>query len=411
MHNTNFQRTDALQQALLEVPAHAHGLTGGFHLGAKSVVGIGEFVEGEPGHFGDNIVKGRLKGGAGVCQRDFVQRHAHADFGGDPGNRVAAGFGRQGGAAGDSGIDFNQIILEGVGVQRELHIAAALDFQRPNQLQRGIPEHMVLFIGQGLRRADDYGVTGVNAHRVQILHVADGDGGVIGIAHDFVLDFLIALNALFHKNLMNRGEDKGIFHDFPELFFIARETAAGAAQGKGGPKNHRVSDFLCRLDTLFHGIGNQGRKHRFGEALTQLLEQLTVLRLLNTEAGGAKKFRVTLLQNALLFQLHGKVQTGLAADSGNDGVGPFIPYDPGDILQCQRLHIDLVRDSGVRHDGGGVGIAQNHLIAFLFQGQAGLGAGVVKFCRLTNYDRAGTNYQNFMNICTFRHVWLPPSWQ
>ena len=120
---------------------------------------------------------------------------------------------------------------------------------------------------------------------------------------------------------------------------------------------------------------------------------------------------MTFLQNALLFQLHGKVQASLSADAGDDGIGTLKANNPGNILQRQRLHIDLIRDGGVGHDGCGIGIAQDYLVAFLFQRKACLRTGIVKFRCLTDYDRAGANNQNLMNICTFRHVWLPPSSQ
>jgi hypothetical protein len=31
-----------------------------------------------------------------------------------------------------------------------------------------------------------------NAHRVEVLHVANGDGGVVAVAHHFVFDFFPA---------------------------------------------------------------------------------------------------------------------------------------------------------------------------------------------------------------------------
>ncbi len=47
----DFQTADGFQQAFLKGPAHAHDLAGGFHLGAQPVVGVGELVKGETGHF------------------------------------------------------------------------------------------------------------------------------------------------------------------------------------------------------------------------------------------------------------------------------------------------------------------------------------------------------------------------
>ena len=56
VHNADFQGADALEKALFKGAAYAHGLAGGLHLGAQTVVGVGELIEGEPGHFGDHII-------------------------------------------------------------------------------------------------------------------------------------------------------------------------------------------------------------------------------------------------------------------------------------------------------------------------------------------------------------------
>ena len=71
------------------------------------------------------------------------------------------------------------------------------------------------------------------------------NGGIVGIPHDLVFDFLVALNAFLHKYLMNRGEHQRIFHDFPEFFRIICKAAACTAKGKGGTKNNRITDFRC----------------------------------------------------------------------------------------------------------------------------------------------------------------------
>ena len=44
----------------------------------------------------------------------------------------------------------------------------------------------------------------MDAHRVQILHIADGDGGIIGIPHHLIFDFFVALDGLLYQYLMHR---------------------------------------------------------------------------------------------------------------------------------------------------------------------------------------------------------------
>ena len=125
----------------------------------------------------------------------------------------------------------------------------------------------------------------------------------------------------------------------------------------------------------------------------------------------AQQFYPALGQDAFLFQLHGQVQARLAADARQDGVGPLKADDLGNIFQGQGFHVHFVGHAGIGHDGGRVGVAEDDLIAFFFQGQAGLGACIVKLGGLPDDDGAGADDEYFFNICSFRHgaYPLPPS--
>ena len=94
--------------------------------------------------------------------------------------------------------------MEGLRVQRELDIAASLDFQRTDHLQGTVAEHVVLLISQCLGRTDDNGVAGMDSNGVDIFHVADRDSCVITVAHDLVLNLLKSLYTFFNENLMYR---------------------------------------------------------------------------------------------------------------------------------------------------------------------------------------------------------------
>ena len=243
----------------------------------------------------------------------------------------------------------------------------------------------------------------MDAHGVNILHAADGNGMVVAVPHDLKLDFLVTLDALFHQHLMDRGQPEGVQADFHQFFLVVGEAAAGAAQGEGRPQHHGVADVLGCFLGFLDGVGDLRGNHGLADGLAQFLEQLPVLGPLNGLAGGAQQLYPALFQNALLFQLHGQVQTGLAADAGDNGVGTLIADDLGDIFQGQGLHVYLIGDDGVGHDGGGVGVAQNYLVALFLQCQTGLGAGVVKFGSLADDDGAGANDQNFLDVRSLCH--------
>ena len=404
----NLQRADRLQQTFFHGAANAHDLAGGFHLRAQRIVGVGKFIKGEAGHLRHHIVQCGLKGSGGIGNGDLVQRHADGDLRADSGNGIAAGFAGQCGRAGHTGVDLDEVILKTARVQRELHIAAALDFQGPYDLQGAVPEHMILLVGQGLGGADHDAVAGVDAHRIDIFHVADGDGGVVGIPHDFVFYFFKALDGFLHQHLMDGRKHKGIFHDLMTFGLVVCKAAARAAQREGGAQHHGITDLRGDLQAFFNGICDIGGQHRLTQRLAELLELLTILCLSDTGAFRSKQFRAALPQNAFLLQLHGKVQARLSADAGQNGIRALVANDLCDIFQSQRLHIHLICDGGVGHDGGGVGVAQHHLIALLLQSQTSLCTGIVKLCRLTDDDGAGTDDEDLFDICSLRHGFVPP---
>ena len=204
MRRSALQRPDRFEQALLKGPAHAHGLSRCFHLGAQVLVGIGKFVEGKTGHLGDDIVQSRFEAGRRIGQLYLIQGKADADPCRDCGDRIAGSFGGQGGGPGDSGVDFDQVVLERGGIQRELDVAAAFHPQGPDQLQGAVPEHMVFPVCQGLRGTYDDGVAGMDADRIQVLHVADRDRVVRSVPDHFIFNLFKAFDALFNQYLADR---------------------------------------------------------------------------------------------------------------------------------------------------------------------------------------------------------------
>ena len=86
----------------------------------------------------------------------------------------------------------------------------------------------------------------------------------------------------------------------------------------------------------------------------------------------------------------------------------FLADDALQEFHVQRFHIDAVRNVRVSHDGRRVAVDQHDLEAFLAQGTAGLGTGIVELRRLSDDDGAGTDDQDFFDILQFRHYLLPP---
>ena len=147
-------------------------------------------------------------------------------------------------------------------------------------------------------------------------------------------------------------------------------------------------------------MNDLGGDDRLADLLHGVLEHLAVLRLGDGGRVCAEQLDAHLLEEAVLAQLHGEVQTGLTAEVGQQRVRMFL-FD--DLLNRHRLDVDLVSHGLVGHDGRRVGVDQNDLQTLFAQCAAGLRACVVELGSLTDYDRAGAQYHYLMNILAKRH--------
>ena len=406
--DARFERTHGFQQRLLHRAPDGHHFARGLHLRAELVRGIGELVEGETGDLRHDVVQRRFERSRRIGDPDFVERESHGDLRADTCYGIARSLRRQGRGARHAGIDLDQIVFEREGVECELHIAAALDLQLADDLQRRVAQHLELLVGERLARGNDDRVAGVDTHRVDVLHAADADGRVVAVAHHLVLDLLVALDALLDEHLVHGRKRKGVAHHLAQFGLVVGETAARAAQREGRTQHHRIADFLGHRDGLLDRHGDMRRKHRLAQRLAQLLEQLAVLGALDRLERRAQDFDLALFQNALLGQLHGEVQARLSAQPRDDGVGALEADDLGDVFQRQRLHVDFVRDVRVGHDGSGVRVGEDHLVTLLLEREARLRTRIVELGGLSDDDGTRTDDQNLLDISSPRHFCAPP---
>ena len=139
------------------------------------------------------------------------------------------------------------------------------------------------------------------------------------------------------------------------------------------------------------------------ELLHRVLEQLAVLGTVNRVGLAGQQADAAAVQKSAAGQLHRQVQAHLAAQVRQDGVGLLLLDDALDDLGGQRLNVNMIGNVGVGHDGGGVGVDEDGLDALGFQRTAGLRAGGVKLCRLTDDDGAGADDQYLFDTRVFRH--------
>ena len=258
-------------------------------------------------------------------------------------------------------------------------------------------------VAQGLAGGHHHAVAGVNAHRVQVFHVAHGDHIALVVTHHLVLDLFPAGDALFHQDLVNGRKAQAVGGDLVQLLRGFANAAAGAAHGKGGAHDHGIADLSGKLHgavQIFHHLaGNDGLVQLFHG----VFKQLAVLGTVDGVRLAGQQAHTAFIQKAVAGQLHADVQAHLAAQIGQNGIRLFLFDDALHHAHLHGLDIHMVGHVGVCHNGGGVRVQQHGLNAFGFERAAGLGAGVVELRSLTDDNRAGTDHQHLFNTGVLRH--------
>ncbi len=184
---------------------------------------------------------------------------------------------------------------------------------------------------------------------------------------------------------------------------VVDETAARAAHGVGRPNDDGVADLGGDLFRFLDAEGRGALRHVDAQPLHGFLEDDAVLALFDGVGFDADDADAVFGEHAGLGKLRGEVETGLAAQVGQEGIGPFLLDDLRQGLHRQRLDVGDIRHAGVGHDGGRVGVDQHDLVAEAAQGFAGLGAGIIEFAGLADDDGAGADDQHFLDVIASGH--------
>ena len=183
-----------------------------------------------------------------------------------------------------------------------------------------------------------------------------------------------------------------------------RDAAAGAAEGKARAQHAGVAHALGDGLGIFHAVGIARARDLQANLGHGLVKELTVLAALDGGKVAANHLDAVLIERAILCQLDGGVQTGLAAQRGQQRVRMLFLDHALDKLGGDGLDIGAVGKTRVGHDGRRVGVDQDDLKAILLEHLAGLSAGVVELAGLTNNDGTRTNNEDTLDVSTFRHI-------
>ena len=106
-----------------------------------------------------------------------------------------------------------------------------------------------------------------------------------------------------------------------ELLDLRRDAGAAATEDVRRSDDDREADVLGDDDRLLDGVGGGRRRGVEADLGHGLLEQLTVLGGGDGGGVGADELDPVALEGAVLDQLHGQVQRGLAPEGGEQGIG------------------------------------------------------------------------------------------
>ncbi len=408
---TGFETAQTFAQSLFESAADGHGFADRFHLRVENGFGTGEFFELPAWNFDDDVIDSGFETGgrgAGDVVLDFIETVAHGEFGGDFGNGEAGGFGCESGTARDAGIHFNDDHAAILRIDGELHVGAAgIDADFVETAQSGVAHHLIFAIGESLRGSNRDGIAGVDTHGIEVFDGADDDAVACKIAHDFELKLFPTEDAFFDEHFVDGRKIDAAFENLFELFAIVSDAATGAAHGETGAQDDGIADAFGKLQAVFEIVDELRLRHIETDFLHRIFEEETVFGFLDRFDFGADEFDFVFVEHACFGKFDGEVESGLAADSREQGIRALFANDLSGIGDAERFDVGAVGELGVGHDGGRVGVDEDDLVAFLAKGFAGLGAGVIEFAGLADDDGPGADDHDAAKVGAFRHGQTP----
>ena len=196
--------SQTLLQGLLEGASDGHDLTDALHAAADLAGDSVELGEVPAGNLADYVVQGGLeecRSGLGDGVLQLEQAVAQAELCGHEGQGITGRFRCQCRGTAQTGVDLDDAVVLGIGVEGELHVALADDAHVADDPYRKLAEQVVLMVGEGLRGSDHDTLAGMDAERVEVLHVADRDAVVETVAHHLVLYLLPTLEGFLDQYL------------------------------------------------------------------------------------------------------------------------------------------------------------------------------------------------------------------
>ena len=351
--------SQSLLNHLLERAAYRHNFADRLHTRTDEARNACEFCQVPTRNLANHIVeRGRNVGRRGRSHfADLVERVAQRNLRGDESERIARGLRCQRTRTRQSGVDFDDAIVVGHGVEGELDVALAHDVEMAHAFDGNVLQHFHLLFRQRTRRRNHNRLARVDAERIEILHRSDRETAVVGVADALKFNLFPTLQRLFDENL--RRKRKSTLRQFDEGFLVAANAASKSAERVGRANHNRETDFTGSLQRVVHIFNGTAHRH-FQVDFSQFFdEKVAVFRVHDRLDARAEHFHAVVFQNAFLIEFRAAVQRRLTAESEQNAVWPLLFDDFRHEIGRDGLEIHLVGDAFRSLNRGDVRIHQH----------------------------------------------------
>ena len=151
------------------------------------------------------------------------------------------------------------------------------------------------------------------------------------------------------------------------MFLIMCDTTTASAEGICRTKNNRISDLICKRDTIFYIFNDQRSCNRLTDLFHGIFKFQTVFCFLDGFRRCTDQSHIMFLKESCFFQLHCKVQSGLASKGRKYAVRFFFKDQLFYNFYRKWFDINAVCNIFVCHDRCRVRIQKYNFKSFFLQ--------------------------------------------
>ena len=241
-----------------------------------------------------------------VLELEVFELGTEHQAGGEAGHLGVTDLGDQRHRAGCARVRFEHehlAVFDGV-----LHIHEAANVEGFGNLPGVILDGGEVFLGDGHRRDDAGGVTGVDTGKFHVFHHGR-DVNVFAVREGVGFAFESVVEEAVDEERAVRGHADSLRHVFAEHVLVVDDFHAAAAKHEARTDHHRVATDLLDTGEGFVDVrGHAAFRHRDAELVHQLAEQVAVFGDVDGVDAGAENL------DAFVGKGAGDVQRGLATE-------------------------------------------------------------------------------------------------